>query len=1049
MESAAELTMETRHEDWETVKALFEAALGEESASRSAYLHLHCSDERLIAEVERLLREHYEAGTFLSHPVFPGIAPTTPGRSLAEGEILGGRFRILGFIAAGGMGQVYKAEDNRLGRQVAIKVVGEAFNQRFEREARLIASLNHPSICALHDIGHNYLVMEYLEGESLAARIKRGPMPLHEVLAIAIATARALAVAHTHGIVHRDLKPGNIMLTPSGAKLLDFGLAKHEQDGLAADVTATTPVSNSAQVVGTLLYMAPEQMQGKSADARSDIFAFGAILYEMLSGKRAFDRQSSAGIIVAVSREEPKPLHELVRDVPDDLRQLIKRCLRKQPEERYASIAEVEGKLEEIQTLARSVNLRFLLRQSTRPRVAIPALLLLLVVAGLVGWRWHHQVKVDWATNQALPQIAKLLDQDDVRGAFALASQAEPYIPRNPILVKLWPQLSWSTAVLSTPPGTSVEEKDYDAPHSAWRLLGKTPIKDLQLPAVDSRWRFTKNGFIPKELAFFFGEDDAPVPPVTARMVEAGKEPEEMIYVDIDAPAPKSTPVVLSGFANGLDHVPPISLEDFWIDKFEVTNRQYKRFLDQGGYRKQQYWKQPFLKDGTPLSWDEAMTLFKDSTGRPGPATWVAGEYPAGEDDYPVTGVSWFEAAAFAEFAGKQLPTIYHWLVAARPVDGPSIIPLSNFSHQRLARVGEYQGMSWSGAMDMAGNAKEWVFNEGRPGLRYLLGGSWDDPTYIFNNPDARSPFDRAATFGFRCARYLPDQVTARAGQQLIPPGRDYSKEKPVSNQIFAAYKSLYSYDKGPLHATIEATEQNENWTRQRITIDAGYGHERMAVYLFLPKRGTPPYQTIVLFPASGATYDRTLNNLDDYLPDFIIKNGRAMILPILKGTFERMDGRSVSREDASNAYRDHVIQWSKDVARSLDYLETRPDINSQKVGYWGFSWGAAMGGLVPAVEDRIKAVVLQSGGFYSVKSLPEVDLINFVPRVKVPVLMLNGRYDYYFMLVDDQDPMFRLLGSPPGEKRHVVYDAGHDLPDPAVVKETLDWFDRYLGPVN
>ena len=304
--------------------------------------------------------------------------------------------------------------------------------------------------------------------------------------------------------------------------------------------------------------------------------------------------------------------------------------------------------------------------------------------------------------------------------------------------------------------GHSVEEKDYDAPHSAWRLLGKTPIKDLQLPAVDSRWRFTKHGFIPKELAYFFGEDDAPVPPVTARMVEVGKEPEEMIYVGIDAPAPKSTPVVLSGFANGLDHVPPISLEDFWIDKFEVTNRQYKQFLDQGGYRKQQYWKQPFLKDGTPLSWDEAMALFKDSTGRPGPATWVAGEYPAGQDDYPVTGVSWFEAAAYAEFAGKQLPTIYHWLVAARPVDGPSIIPLSNFSHQRLARVGEYQGMSWSGAMDMAGNAKEWVLNEGRPGLRYLLGGSWDDPTYIFNNPDARSPFDRAATFGFRCARYAP-----------------------------------------------------------------------------------------------------------------------------------------------------------------------------------------------------------------------------------------------------------------------------------------------------
>jgi eukaryotic-like serine/threonine-protein kinase len=1041
--------MATHQENWETVKALFGAALGEEPGSRSAYLRLHCSDERLVSEVERLLREHSEAGTFLSHPVLPGIAPPPPGRSLAEGQILGDRFRILGFIAAGGMGQVYKAEDSRLGRQVAIKVVGEAFSQRFEREARIIASLNHPAICALHDIGPNYLVMEYLEGESLAARIKRGPMPLHEALTVAIATARALAVAHKHGIVHRDLKPGNIMLTTSGAKLLDFGLAKHEQDGLAADVTATTPVSDSAQVVGTLLYMAPEQMQGKAADARSDIFAFGAVLYEMLSGKRAFDRQSSADIIVAVSREEPKPLHELVRGVPDDLRALIRRCLRKKPEDRYASIAEVEGKLEEIQTLTGSVNLRSLLHQCTRPRVAIPALLLLLIVGGLAGWWWHHQVKVEWATNQALPQIAKLMDQDDTRGAFALASEAMRYIPKNPALLKLWPQISWSTAVLSTPPGTTVEEKDYDAPNSAWKLLGKTPIKEVRLPSVDSRWRFTKNGYTPKELAFFFGEDDVPVPPVNAKMVEAGNGPQDMVYVDIDAPAPKTKPVGLYGFSNGLDHMPPIPLGDFWIDKFEVTNRQYKRFLDQGGYHRQQYWKQPFLKDGVVDSWDEAMALFKDSTGRPGPATWVAGEYAAGQDAYPVTGVSWFEAAAYAEFAGKQLPTIYHWLVAANPVDGPNIIPLSNFSHQRLARVGEYQGMSWSGAMDMAGNAKEWVLNEGRPGLRYLLGGSWDDPTYIFNNPDARSPFDRAATFGFRCARYVSDPVTAHAAQQLIPPGRDYSKEKPVSNQIFATYKSLYSYDKGPLHATIEASEQNENWTRQRITIDAAYGHERMAVYLYLPKRGTPPFQTIISFPASGATYDHTLNNLDAYVPDFVIKNGRGVVFPILKGTFERMDGRQVSREDASNTYRDHVIQWSKDLARALDYLETRPDINSQKIGYWGFSWGASMGALMAGMDDRIKAVVLQSGGFYSVKVLPEADQFNFAPRVKVPVLMLNGRYDYYFSLLAYQDPMFRLLGSRPEQKRHIVYDAGHDLPDPEVVKETLNWFDRYLGPVN
>ncbi len=163
--------------------------------------------------------------------------------------------------------------------------------------------------------------------------------------------------------------------------------------------------------------------------------------------------------------------------------------------------------------------------------------------------------------------------------------------------------------------------------------------------------------------------------PFTVKMVEEGKAPAGMVFVDLDAPPPKTTPIKLYGFSNGLDLLPDIPLQDYWIDKYEVTNREFKQFLDQGGYRKQEYWKQQFLKDGHPLSWAEAMALFRDTTDRPGPAGWVAGEYPRGQDDFPVTGVSWFEAAAYAEFAGKSLPTIYHWAVAASPWDGPSIIP--------------------------------------------------------------------------------------------------------------------------------------------------------------------------------------------------------------------------------------------------------------------------------------------------------------------------------------------------------------------------------------
>jgi serine/threonine protein kinase len=207
----------------------------------------------------------------------------------------------------------------------------------------------------------------------------------------------------------------------------------------------TAPISDFAQVVGTLLHMAPEQLQGKPADARSNIFAFGAVVYEMLSGKRAFGRQSSAYIIVAVSREEPRPLRELVRHVPDELRQLLKKCLHKQPEERYASISEVKQQLEQVRSFVSGpisgINLKILLRQSRRPRVAGVIALVLIIVGGSVAWWLHRVDKIRWA-KEALPQIAQLIDKEDYRGAYGLAVQAERYIPHDPALAKLFPQTS-------------------------------------------------------------------------------------------------------------------------------------------------------------------------------------------------------------------------------------------------------------------------------------------------------------------------------------------------------------------------------------------------------------------------------------------------------------------------------------------------------------------------------------------------------------------------------------------------------------------------------
>ena len=270
--------------------------------------------------------------------------------ALASGTRLG-PYEILSAIGAGGMGEVYRAKDTRLNRIVAIKVLpshladSPELRERFEREARTIASLNHPHICTLYDVGHqdgtDFLVMEYLEGETLAQRLIKGPLPLDQVLQYAIEIADALDKAHRKGVTHRDLKPGNIMLTKSGTKLLDFGLAKLKQEVAPANVqlsqlpTANDPLTAQGMIVGTLQYMAPEQLEGKEVDARTDIFAFGAVVYEMATGKKAFEGKSQASLIAKILEIDPPPMSSLQPMTPPALDRVVKKCLAKEPEKRW------------------------------------------------------------------------------------------------------------------------------------------------------------------------------------------------------------------------------------------------------------------------------------------------------------------------------------------------------------------------------------------------------------------------------------------------------------------------------------------------------------------------------------------------------------------------------------------------------------------------------------------------------------------------------------------------------------------------------------------
>jgi len=665
--------------------------------------------------------------------------------------------------------------------------------------------------------------------------------------------------------------------------------------------------------------------------------------------------------------------------------------------------------------------------------LAAVAVVLVFTLGTTLAWSWQRNARLRQVHETMLPEIERLIAARDFGAAFDLAIAAERAAPNDTAVKALWPRIAVTTSVETTPAGADVYVKEYYRPQSEWRYLGKAPLREVRLPSVYSRWKIQKEGSAPLERALGV---DAP------------------IHFDLDPAAAIPADMVKVGAGNLLSiftGFPSLKLDGFLIDRYEVTNRQFKNFIDTGGYKNLGFWQQPFVRAGKTLRREEALAEFHDSTGQPGPATWKNGTYPDGEADFPVTGVSWFEAAAYAEFAGKRLPSVYHWSVAAQVAEFESLVPLSNLAGRGLARVGTFQGMSAWGAYDMAGNAKEWCWNAGGGETRYVLGGAWREPRYMFAQKDAQSPFDRSAAYGFRCMKVtgadpLPAQVDAELAIQL----RNYAEERPVSDEVYRAFRGLYYYDKSPLEARTETVDEADpRWRREKVSFRAAYGNERISALLYLPKSATPPFQTIIYFPTSDA---HNVKSPDEAVEDMamvamLVASGRALIYPIYKGTFDRYE--RFPPGSALSSFRDQMVMVAKDLGRAIDYLETRPDIQTGKLAFFGYSAGGVNGSILPAVETRLQASILVAAGFTQGSSLPEADPINFAPRNTVPTLMLNGRYDFARPVELSQLPLFRLLGAPPDHKRHVLYETGHTLRPEQVASEVYVWLDRYLGMVK
>jgi formylglycine-generating enzyme required for sulfatase activity/dienelactone hydrolase/tRNA A-37 threonylcarbamoyl transferase component Bud32 len=954
-------------------------------------------------------------------------APERLTAALAE------RYRIERELGAGGMATVYLAYDLKHHRKVALKVLHPELAailgaERFLREIEITANLQHPHILPLFDSGEAgglvFYVMPYVEGESLRDRLTReGQLAMPDALRLTITLAKALDAAHRQGVLHRDIKPENVLLRDGEPLIADFGIALATQ----ARGDRLTEIGLS---LGTALYMSPEQATGeRELDARSDVYALACVLYELVSGGPPH-RATTVREVITARLLGPPDLTELRRTAPA-LAAVLAQALAPAPADRPATMAAFATRLQSLLDAAAAP-----VRRGPRPAALIGVAAV--VVALAVVWSLYRSRAA--ATRLAVrARVEQLADSADLAGAVLLARRLGEPGPSDSTDLLLWQRLARRVVIASEPSGAVVSWRALSG-DTSWHRLGTTPTDSVWVPRSLFRLRLERAGSAPFEVNTW---------PVYGSALSGGDT------IRLPAADELAPGTVLVGGGEviiqspGLEGLPALELPEYLLDRFEVTNRQYKEFVDAGGYADSTWWPTPIERDGRRVAWSDARRAFVDRTGRAGPATWELGDYPEGTAEHPVAGISWFEAAAYARYRGRALPSVYHWNRAAGTWAANWTVPSSNLRGQGTAPVGTYQGLGPWGTLDMAGNVREWCANASGD-QRFILGGGWNDAAYMFVDAYAQSPWDRSATNGVRLASYLQETEAVRAALAPIQrPFRDFARERPAGDTEFAVFRRLYAYDPRPLDARVDAVDTSEDWVRQRVSFAAAVGDERVSAYLYLPRIGTPPFQTVVYFPGSGALFQRSFAGVPTASFDYIIRSGRAFLFPIYWGTYERDRQVTTDQPDTSAAYRDRVMMWARDFRRAVDYAVARPDLDSGRIGFLGLSWGGRLGPLLLALEPRVKVAVLYVAGLKLQRSLPEADPFNFAPRVRIPVLMLNGRYDFFFPIETSQIPLYRLLGSPADRKEHVVVDGAHFVPRAVLMQRVPDWYDRWLGPTG
>ncbi|MFC1559329.1 SUMF1/EgtB/PvdO family nonheme iron enzyme, partial [Gemmatimonadota bacterium] len=871
--------------------------------------------------------------------------------------------------------------------------------------------------------------MAFYSGATLRSLMDDGLMDIADAVDVFIQIASGLAEAHEKDIIHRDIKPANIMLDEKGIpKIVDFGLAK------VADVHLT----QTGSTLGTVLYMSPEQIRNDPPDRLSDLWSLGVILYEMLTGRLPFSGEHEAAVIASILNDNPIPVANIRPDIPLELEQIVARILHRKQDSRYDGCDEVIHDLKKVLLVFKGGQTRRFTLLSTKkalrkPKVGIPVALGCLLVLFLGFQMLQRLAEVRFAREVLLSRIEDQIDIGAYVSAYRYAQEAEQIIPGDSDLTALWERLSYPLACSTNVPGAEIWIREYTAPESTWIHLGYTPIDSVRLPLGAVACSLVCEGYAPRTTIISWYYLSRPA--------------RSLPHYNLSEPV-----------LEGMIYIPSASIPAFLIDRHEVTNGDYLAFVRADGYEDQRFWKEPFIRNGETIPWQEAISTFTESSGnRLGPAGWVGGRCPEGEDDFPVSGISWYEAAAYAVFAGKELPTNAHWVRAALTSVGSMLQPIalaSNMSGDGPEPVGSNPGISYFGLSDVAGNLSEWCFNSSGD-LRMIRGGSYADAHYMFfQMADLASPFDRSRTTGFRCMKYLSidDSLRAKLEAPIYTEAETsdgLSWPDPVDDPVYRSYKQFYQYDQHDIDAEMINEESTRIWHRQTVSIPVAYGEDdSMNVIVFMPVGIDPPYKPVVYWPGAEAITTSvgrsSRGTLQTNRFEFLITQGnRAVVYPVLQGTYERNIFESFPQNYYSTEYRDWIVDCMKDLQRTVDYIVSEPALfDTSAITYFGLSWGTAVGPLALDVEPRFKSGIFLSGGFYNREVNDLVNALHYSPHVDVPVLMLTGEMDWSFPYETSQQLMFDLLGSPVVCWR--AFPSGHSLGEhwQDIISLSLQWLE-------